>query len=164
MTFKQALDDSKLIYSVLARAGISQYHPDFEDYVQECLLIYVQLEQEFTNKIPNDPVSRAGFFFVRLYCRLVDKLRHDKYYQVCDPDMTQQPELVYNDLNYELVTLLEELKQRLKVKEYRFLEMAYGCELPLPYICQELNISRRTAFRFQQTIRETARQLNWEKQ
>ncbi|MFD1317352.1 sigma-70 RNA polymerase sigma factor region 4 domain-containing protein [Loigolactobacillus zhaoyuanensis] len=163
MTFKTALANSKLIYSVLNRAGITQKHPNFEDYFQDCLLIYVALEEKFANKLPTDPVSREAFFYVRMYCQLVDQLRHENYHTNNQASYAPTVQAsAYIDSNFELVDLADALKKRLTAEEYRFLELAYACELPLDYICRELNVSRRTVFRFQKKIRTTIEQLTRE--
>ncbi len=164
MTFETALANRKLIYSVLLRAGIDQTHPDFEDYVQDCLLIYITLEEKFAHKLPTDPVSREAFIFVRMYCQIIDHLRHEKYrttYQM--PCAILPDNCASTNVDHALICLRHELKQRLTAKEYQFFEMAYRCELPFTYICHELKISRRTAYRFQKIIRQTTRQLGWEK-
>lgn len=163
MTFQQALSDRKMINHILNRAGIPFSHPNYEDYFQEALILYVECEQESVQKSAHAPSK--SFIYSHIYWRLIDMLRRDWHYETIYQQHNLQEltdELGYEDAHFEFTSLIHELEQRLHPKERRYLELRYLADLPLAEICHLMKISRRTAFRIQTVIHEQARQLRWE--
>ncbi|MFC6169385.1 sigma-70 family RNA polymerase sigma factor [Loigolactobacillus jiayinensis] len=163
MSFVQALADRNLIYSAMNRAGITQTHPEFEDYFHEALLMYVEFEQQFATNPPKTTTTK-NYIYSKLYWRLTDMLRRDWRYEVTyqqagDLDENDRQLPYEEEIQTQLFDLLDGLKQQLGPNERRFLDLYYLADHSLTETCTTINISERTAYRIKRKIQTKAQHL-----
>ncbi|RRG02544.1 MAG: sigma-70 family RNA polymerase sigma factor [Lactobacillus sp.] len=152
MAFNDALENKKLIFGVLKKCHITRQQPDFDDYFQECLLAYVDAYCQYEQEQP--PISRKNYLYTKLCQHTIDLWRKQvRYQQFCSMGDTEAGS---QSMPVTTRLALQELHHELNQGEQHVLEMLYLNSFSQAEICQQLQVDRRTVYRWRKGVQAKA--------
>lgn len=149
--FIDALNNERLIHGVLKRLHIYQTNNDYQDYVQEAMIVYAAAYNEYLKK-GRDMEKFPVYIFQKLLWRMTDLLRHEQRFfevhslEVLDFERVEQVEMQELFSHLELDDLSEFEKN-----------IFYDCffkEIPLKTLAEKYHCTPRNLRYHRNSVKE----------
>ncbi len=138
-----ALDQLGLIHGAIKRAGVWRHHQDYDDFLQEALLVYAQAYQQY----PGDPEHDQQFLpyvFQQICWRMTDLLRYQQRRQMADLPAELPGKLPdFGDHSVVLI-LLNQLTQQGSQVDQLIIREHFILGRPLSAVATQYQLSPRT--------------------
>lgn len=153
--FAELLDNEVVIYAVLKKLHITRSHPQYDDFISEARLLYIEAYQKNQHRNTNN----FNFYFSKIYWGLLDRIRQNKYHQdhQCNPDDNDSEfEFTLDKLDLqELIEekeLIEEIREACNHNEWLIIKQ-YLAGKNVTEIARQLNVSRTTIYQYRKRLR-----------
>lgn len=154
--FEHAVENIQLIHGVMKRLHIFPTNDDYQDYIQEAIIIYAESFQEYVEN-NNDLDKFNVYIFQKLIWRMTDFLRLEQKYsdanslEVFDFDRVEQKNAVqfFEEVDLECLTEFEK----------QFFFDCFIQEIALTELTEKYHCGVRNLRYYRNSIREKLRKL-----
>lgn len=161
-------DHELIIHAALKYHHLSPQHTDYQDYFQECRLLFPVIYADF----PEDPVMKPHQFLAyaarRLKWRLGDRLKHDRriqaYHHLGDPTPVLAVQAGPNvtalcEARSECARLIRAVQAGGHPGEWAFIVGTLFNGWSVSELADHHHVSRKTAYRWRQRVLTRGREL-----